>query len=438
MATAGKQKVNSRFRRTLGMRVPRRRVVGLALLHLWVLLLLWAPGHVRAQSVKVGVLLPLSGRLAPIGAMEKTAFSIAAVAANRSGGIQGTPLEWVFADTAGDPRTGRAAAERLISTPGVLALTGGVSSAVAWEVATVAQERKTPFLVTTASADRITEKGLAYVFRISGPASEHFAPLSSFVRTATDIRTAAILWDQAMGEFLYRRFVRLFRRLGVQVILREWYRSGETDPVELILQTMIKEPHLVCVIARAETGGMLMQRARETGLNPMAFLGGTTDFATKPFSMAAGGWAEHVYAVTPWVPSAPYPRARDFQEAFSNGSTQPLDYHGAQAFASAEVMVDALRRTGELTPEKIQKALTATDMMTVFGPVRFVGHGQKTQQNPAPGFLVQWQGGEAQVVWPRKMATAPYIYPLPPLWMEDEQVPGNSVLQTGDSLRIGD
>ena len=106
MATAGKQKVNSRFRRTLGMRVPRRRVVGLALLHLWVLLLLWAPGHVRAQSVKVGVLLPLSGRLAPIGAMEKTAFSIAAAAANRSGGIQGTPLEWVFADTAGDPRTG--------------------------------------------------------------------------------------------------------------------------------------------------------------------------------------------------------------------------------------------------------------------------------------------------------------------------------------------
>jgi len=388
--------------------------------------------------VKVGVLLPLSGRLAPIGEMEKTAFSIAAAAVNRTGGIQVTPLEWVFEDTAGDPRKGRAAAERLISTHGVLALTGGVSSAVAWEVATVAQECKTPFLVTTASADRITEKGLAYVFRISAPAGEHFAPLSSFVRNATDIRTAAILWDQAMGEFLYRRFERLFRRLGVQVILREWYRSGETDPVELILQTMIKEPHLVCVIARAETGGMLMRCARETGLNPMAFLGGTTDFATKPFATAAGESAENVYAATPWVPSAPYPQARAFYEAFSNASTQPLDYHAAQAFASAEVIVDALRRTREPTPEKIQEALTATDMMTVFGPVRFAGYEQKTHQNRAPGFLVQWQQGVAQVVWPRKMATAPYIYPLPPLWMEDEQFSGSSVLQTGDSLRIGD
>jgi branched-chain amino acid transport system substrate-binding protein len=399
--------------------------------------LLGLPGHAVSQSVRVGVLLPLSGHLAAIGDMEKTAFSMAALAVNDQGGIHGHRLDLLFADTAGKPSTARSAAERLISQEAVVALSGGVSSAVAWEIANLAQQKRIPFLVTTASANRITEKGLDHVFRLAAPAGEQFDPLTSFVRRATDIHSAGILWDQDMGDFLYRRFLRLFRHVAVRVNMREPYRSGDTDPMDVILEAMVRNPHLICVIARAKTGAMLIQQAREAGLNPRAFLGGTTDFATDAFAAAADESAEHVFAVTPWVQTAPYPRARDFYQAFSKTFGAPPHYHAAQAFAAAEVIVDALRRSPGLASEEIQQALAATDMMTVFGPVRFIAYEHKTQQNRAPAFLIQWQRGEPQIVWPRNMATAPYVYPLP-IWSAQEDSAGAPARQTGDRLRLGD
>jgi branched-chain amino acid transport system substrate-binding protein len=52
-------------------------------------------------------------------------------------------------------------------------------------------------------------------------------------------------------------------------------------------------------------------------------------------------------------------------------------------------------------------------MMTVFGPVKFVSYGKKTQQNSLPTYLVQWINGKLEIVWPKEVATARYVYPAP-------------------------
>jgi len=52
-------------------------------------------------------------------------------------------------------------------------------------------------------------------------------------------------------------------------------------------------------------------------------------------------------------------------------------------------------------------------MMTAFGPVKFVSYGKKTQQNSLPTFLVQWQDGKLETVWPKNVATKSFVYPVP-------------------------
>jgi len=49
----------------------------------------------------------------------------------------------------------------------------------------------------------------------------------------------------------------------------------------------------------------------------------------------------------------------------------------------------------------------------VFGQVKFVSYGKKTQQNRLPTFLVQWIDGKLETVWPKEVATSPYVYPFP-------------------------
>jgi len=89
------------------------------------------------------------------------------------------------------------------------------------------------------------------------------------------------------------------------------------------------------------------------------------------------------------------------------------EYHGAQAYAAAFVIADVLKRAKELTPEAIRDALAATDMMTIYGPVKFQNFGKYTNQNKLPTLVIQWQKGQAITVWPEEYAAGKYIYPIP-------------------------
>jgi branched-chain amino acid transport system substrate-binding protein len=72
-----------------------------------------------------------------------------------------------------------------------------------------------------------------------------------------------------------------------------------------------------------------------------------------------------------------------------------------------------LKRAKSITPKDVRDALATTDMMTAFGPVKFVSYDKKTQQNKLPTFMVQWQKGELETVWPKGVAKKKYVFPVP-------------------------
>src|SRR5208283_4209195 len=125
-----------------------------------------------AGSLKVGVVLPLTGEQAKFGEIEKNSFLMGLEEINKAGGVNGKKIDLLIEDDTGKPDVGRSAVEKLISQDKVLALTGGYSSSVTYAVCAVAQQRKIPFLVTTGSADKITEQNWGFVFRIDPPNSE--------------------------------------------------------------------------------------------------------------------------------------------------------------------------------------------------------------------------------------------------------------------------
>jgi branched-chain amino acid transport system substrate-binding protein len=88
------------------------------------------------------------------------------------------------------------------------------------------------------------------------------------------------------------------------------------------------------------------------------------------------------------------------------------EYHGAEAYSSAFVISDALKRAKSLSPDDVRESLAKNDMMTVFGPVKFVAYENMTNQNKLPTYLVQWMDGKLELVWPMEIATKPYVYPI--------------------------
>jgi branched-chain amino acid transport system substrate-binding protein len=91
---------------------------------------------------------------------------------------------------------------------------------------------------------------------------------------------------------------------------------------------------------------------------------------------------------------------------------KPTEYHGAEAYAACYVIADVLKRAASFTKIDIKKALSETDMMTAFGPVRFISYGQMKNQNRLPTYVVQWINGELELVWPAELATKKLEYPV--------------------------
>jgi outer membrane PBP1 activator LpoA protein len=110
-----------------------------------------------ADTIKVGIILPLTGKHAKFGEIEKQSFELALEEINSKGGVKGKKIELIIEDTTGKPDVGRSAVEKLITQDKVVMLGGGYSSSVTYAAAGVALNKGFPFLVNTGSADKITE-----------------------------------------------------------------------------------------------------------------------------------------------------------------------------------------------------------------------------------------------------------------------------------------
>ena len=305
--------------------------------------------------------------------------------------------------------------EKLIAQNKVIVVGGGYASSVTYAMAAVAQRNKVPFLVNTGSADNITEQGWDYVFRLNPPVSEYPKALESFLKEVVKPQTVAILYENTLfGQSGSKEFAELCKNAGWKVVLKDGYESGAVDFKPLLVKTKAANPDLVYMISYIMDEGLLMRQSKELDFNPKLFVGGAAGFTMPEFLKNAGEATENVFSATLWTESVPYPGAREYYDKYVKKFKDETEYHGAEAYAAMYVLADALKRAKELTPDGVRESLLSTDMMTVFGPVKFISYGKKKQQNSLPTYLVQWQKGKLETVWPKDVATKPYVYPVPP------------------------
>jgi branched-chain amino acid transport system substrate-binding protein len=371
-------------------------------------------GWADNSPIKVGVVLPLTGEQAKFGEIEKNSLLMGLEEINKAGGVNGRMIELLIEDDTGKPDVGRSAVEKLISQDKVVALTGGYSSAVTYAVCAVAQQRKVPFLVSTGSADKMTEQGWDYVFRIAPPVSEYPKALNSFLAEIVKPRSVAILHENTLfGQSGAKEFAEQCEKAGIKVLIKDGYEAGAVDFRPLLIKVKAAKPDLVYMISYEMDAALLMVQSKELNFNPKLFVGGGGGFTLPEFAKNAGDAAELVFSADLWSAHLPYPGAKEYSENFQKRFGSATEYHGAEAYGSIYVVADALKRAKEYTPAAVRDSLASTDMMTAFGPVKFVSYGKKKQQNALPTYLVQWQKGILETVWPRNVATKRYIFPVP-------------------------
>jgi branched-chain amino acid transport system substrate-binding protein len=366
-----------------------------------------------ADSVKVGVVLPTTGSLAKFGEIEKNSFLMAQEEINAAGGINGKTLELIIEDTTGRPDVGRSVVEKLITKDKVVMIGGGYSSSVTYATAGVCQQNKIPFLVNTGSADKITTSGWGWIYRLNPPVSKYSASVETLLPAVVKPKTVAILYENSLfGTKGAKTFEASCEKLGYKVLLKEGYEHGGIDFKPVLVQIKQKNPDIVYMISYIMDASLLMKQAKQLKLTPKMFIGGAAGFTMPEFKKNAGNASENVISATLWHQVLPWPGAMDYYNKFKAKHNVSADYHGAEAYAACYVIADVLKRAKSFSNNDIKTALDATDMMTVFGPIKFTTWGKMINQNKASSYVVQWIDGKLELVWPEDHATKKLRYPI--------------------------
>lgn len=385
-------------------------------------------GALAQETLKIGAPQPMTGPDAPFGDKFKKAYSMAVDEINAAGGVNGRKIEVILEDHQAKNPLAATVTEKLITQEKVLVLTGGRASGQAVEIASVAQRLKTPYMVDHPSADVITAKGFQWVFRNNPTGSIYPVAFNKFITEVPGAmpKSAAVVYDNTVfGKTIANSVMTFLKSKNVPIVSDEAYAVNSLDFKPIMTKIKSNNPDYVLLIAVSTTDAILMTRhAKEMGLTPRAFVGYGGGFGVVDFATQLGGLAENVYSSAAWSGNPNDPETAEFYKKFKAKYGFLPKEHEVEGYSAIYIIADALKRaklTGNLEADRevVRQALLQTDMVTVFGKVKFGNWAgplgdQYTNQNiysADHSVLAQWRGGDLLNVWPKSNAETAYIFP---------------------------
>ncbi len=369
------------------------------------------------DAIKIGVILPMTGEQAMFGGMEKNSFEMAFEELKAAGKttIGGKEIQLMYEDDQGKQDIAKSATEKLVNQNKVAMLTGGYSSACTNVIAGSAQTLNTPFLIVTGSSDDITRQGWKYVFRgTAAPASKYTIAFWDMLEKVVKPQNVAIIFENTdFGTSGAKGFREECKNRGVNVVFDQAYEAGAIDFKPMLANMRSTNPDMIFATSYVMDASMIVKQMKELDFNTKLFVGNGAGYTMPEFLENAGAATEFVASTALWVPNVAWPGASEYFEKYKQKFGKEPDYHGAQAYATMYIIADALSRAEDMSNNGIQQALAQTDLDTIMGPVTFEDWEGFNNQNKPNTYVVQWQKGKLEVVWPEDAKSASYVYPVP-------------------------
>ena len=118
------------------------------------------------REVKIGVILPLSGELGPIGSKMLNGAKLAEKLINSWGGLAGSTVSILAEDSQAMPDKALDAVKKLVEVNGVQVIVGPATSVEVLTIADYFTQRKVPLISMSATAASISKIGGQFIFLV--------------------------------------------------------------------------------------------------------------------------------------------------------------------------------------------------------------------------------------------------------------------------------
>ncbi len=324
------------------------------------LVLILAGTAVAADTIRIGVYLPLTGRVAFGGQLELEGIQMAHKELPE---LLGKKVELVVVDNKTDKVEAANAVKRLVERDKVVAVIGTYGSSLAMAGGEVAEAAGIPMMGTSCTNPLVTQ-GKKFVFRACFIDPYQGAGAATYAVKTLGMKKAALLVDVANDYCvgLANFFKQSYRKLGGEIVSELMYNSGDQDFTAQLTEIISKKPDLLFIPADFAEGAIIMKQARELGAE-FQIMGG--DAMDNPEIVKIGGDAVEgfIHTTFPYDPSMTEMSeiAKVFTENWKKAHPdKDPNVNAALGYDSYMLVANAIKIAGSAEPAAIREALAKT------------------------------------------------------------------------------
>jgi len=314
-----------------------------------------------ADTIKIGLLAPLTGAAAADGLSVQNSVKLAVERVNAEGGLLGKKVELVTYDDRGDAKEAVALARKLIEQDKVVAAVGGSYSQPSRAVAPIFQEEKIPFVAAYAVHPDITKAG-NYCFRngflgsVEGKSAGFVA-----VKMLKAKRIALLTSDNDFGKTLaegFKYYMDKYAKGAATIVSQQVYPMAEKDYKAYLTKIKQENPDLILASGYYFQTGPIVKQAREMGIKAH-ILGEEGADSPKFVEIAGVQAAEGFVIVTNLNRDDKRPEVKKFLSTYESRFKIEPDMVGASAYDGFMIICDAIKRSKSVKGADIRAAIAS-------------------------------------------------------------------------------
>jgi branched-chain amino acid transport system substrate-binding protein len=335
-----------------------------------------------ADTIKIGLLAPLTGFAAADGASVRNSVDLAVEKVNKAGGLLGKQVELVVYDDRADAKEAVALAQKLLQQDRIVGLVAGSYSMPTRAIAPLFQDEEIPLVAAYAIHPDVTKAGnFNYRNGFLG-AVEGRAAACTAVKLLKGKKIALLTSDNDFGRTLaegFNEYINKFAKGKAQVVIAQTYPMSEKDFKPYLSKIKEVNPDVIFASGYYFQTGPVLKQARELGIKARII---GEEGADSPKTLEIAGDAANGFViVTNLNRDDKRPFVQEFLKSYESRFKIQPDMVGASAYDAFMIICDGIKRAKSTGGPAMRDAIAATkDYNGLTGVIRGFKNGEVVKE----------------------------------------------------------
>lgn len=390
--------------------------------------------QVPCPPIRIGIMIAPDG--STVGTEQKQGYEFALKQINKSGGVQGCPIQLVYENEGqtDDPEIAQVALLSL-ADEGVVAVIGATSNEATSRAAAITRSLQIPFIIPSVASNDFIQKENQWVFRISASNSVEADVAFNMLKSkmSSDAKIAILFEKTTFGESAAVTAAESAMERNLQIVMYQRFDPSATDFNQQIAQAVELEANAIYLIAnQSDTAQALIKSANKSD-GSFHIIGAGNGFTAREFLFDDQGKVNKALGtaliVTPWAEDLPWEGITAYKEDFEKFSNRKsaAAVRNVEAYTALTVTAKAIDVTladeqggwleklasvenlpdfREALSQSLRNNSDSSEM--IMGPISFDSAGQNNQQP----VLIQCINDQLITVYPSDFAKRSPIFTL--------------------------